>query len=512
MQNSKTDVDYYTKVFILTCISWFFTWSVIPFFLYEGVYSDIIEWIANTQNDFSWGYDNHPYFGAWVIGSVDFWGDFRLAYLGCQTCLFVSVLSVWKLARYFLAPAESLIAVLFILLTPTYSFQNLVFSQGVILMAIWPLIILFFYRALLNQKNMDWLLLGLFCGLGLMTKYLCALLFVPMAWIMLFTKEGRASFRHAGFYLCSIVFLVIILPNIIWLFHNDFSTVDFAFHRTRLKETVPIIAHVTSPVKCVGLILANFIVAIALLFICFAKRSPVSIPAVPPFARKFVTIIGLAPFLMIIVLTLLTGAFIRNEWLHPTTILFGVMVVVYWRPYINENKIKKCLAYAICITFFTVLGTLFAVLYYYPYKHSAMQSIPLPTYSIANDITREWHKQFSENIKYVAGYFRFAAIMSVFSQDRPNALFMDFHYRNRYPDYKDDIDRYGAIIIWRGNTPPTWMENFKNEPLTTYQTRAYARAVKPWFAKFVKNVTGENPLTENISFAFIPPRDASTQY
>jgi hypothetical protein len=221
---------------------------------------------------------------------------------------------------------------------------------------------------------------------------------------------------------------------------------------------------------------------------------------------------GITPLLLVIVFSLITGGYIKPEWLFPTTILFGIMTVMYWRPHINENKIKKCLAYAICITFFVILGTLFAVLYYFPYKYGSMQIMPYPTYSISNDITNEWHNEFRQNIKYVVGNFKFASIMSVFSQDRPKALFLDFHYRNRYPDYKDDIDQYGAIIIWRGSTPPTWMENFKNEPLTTYQTRAYARAVKPWFAKFIKNVTGENPLTQDISFAFIPPRESSTQY
>jgi 4-amino-4-deoxy-L-arabinose transferase-like glycosyltransferase len=327
MQNSETGLNSYTKIFISICIAWFIIWSTIPFFLFEGVFSDTIEWIANTQNNFSWGYDNHPYLGAWILGSVAFWGDLRLAYFGCQVCIFASLLSIWKFARYFRAPAESLIAASIILLTPTYSFLNLVFTQNVVLMAIWPLIILFFYKALLHQKYIDWLLLGLFCGLGLMTKYFCVFLFVPMALMMLFTKEGRVSFNKIGFYLCSAVFLIVIIPNIIWLFNNDFSSIDYAFYRTRLKETVPIISHVTSPIKCVGLILANFIVSIPLLIICFSKRTPVSISTLPAFTRKFINIMGITPLLLVVMFALTTGAYIKPEWLFPTTILFGVIAV-----------------------------------------------------------------------------------------------------------------------------------------------------------------------------------------
>ncbi|HBM16403.1 MAG TPA: hypothetical protein DD381_08705 [Lentisphaeria bacterium] len=507
MQSSEITDKYYLKVLIWICVIWFLVWSFVPFIFFEGIFSDIFTSSVVIKQHLTWGYNRQPYFGTWLSGGVFLFGDLRFGYLCCQIFILICILSIWKLARYFLPRAESLIAVLLVLVTPTFSFLNLVFCQNVMLMGFWALIILFFYKALLNQKYIDWLLLGLFCGLGLMTKYFCAFLFVPMALLILFTKEGRSSFTRLGLYFCGIVFLIAIIPNIIWLFDNQFVSVTYGLKRTDLTTVIPLMDHIFSPLKSIGLIVGNLALAIILVFACFPKRNSEPVYAISSFTKKYINLMCLTPLLILILFAVITGGYIKPEWLFPLSVPLGVFAVMYWRPVISKEKFNKFLVLASIVLILAVIGILFAIMYYYPYKHDKMEVTPYPTYPIANVMTEEWHKEYHQQLKYVIGEYQFAAIVSYFGEDHPTAIVMDPLAPVPYSQYMNDIKKYGALLIWRGSELAPWMDKFKDDSITKYHTKAFSMPVKPWFERLIKNWTGEIPKTQDISFAFIPPQN-----
>ncbi|HBM15538.1 MAG TPA: hypothetical protein DD381_04225 [Lentisphaeria bacterium] len=505
--SEEKGTKYYTNIFIAICIIWFLIWSFLPFFLFEGIFCDITEYVALTNQQFFWGHDKQPYFGMWLIKTTAWFGDLKAGYFLSQICVLICSIAIWKLARACLSEALSLISVIFFLITPTYTCFSLDFCQNVQLQALWLLIILYFYKSLISQKYSDWILLGLFCGLGLMTKYFTAFLFVPMALFTLFTNEGRASFSKAGIYLCAILFLVIILPNFIWLVNNDFISFTYGIDEARLENIPPFLNHFTSPLRVIGLILINFLFSIIMLFTLLRKRDSKSYSYVPNIYKKYVISMTLFPLILIILFTGVEGSYIKMEWLYPTVGMFGIFAMIFWRPDITKQKVNKCLIYSGYATFFGILVTLYAVMYYFPYKYSSMAVIPYPSPAISKDITKVWYDSYPAPVKYVIGPYRFASMIAVCDPNHPETIYMNWDYRNRYPLYKSAVEEEGAILIWKGSERPEWFEKLNGATITKYQTRNYFRAVKPWFEELIKSWSGETPKTQDVSFAFIPPRN-----
>jgi hypothetical protein len=107
-------------------------------------------------------------------------------------------------------------------------FQPVVFSQ-----LFW---VLSFYQLMLFVKKLDkkslWYL-TVFCILGFLTKYDSIFFLFGLSSLLFFKRTRIALFQHK-FWINGIVFLLCILPNIIWQFNNDFPLFQMT---ERLYET-----------------------------------------------------------------------------------------------------------------------------------------------------------------------------------------------------------------------------------------------------------------------------------
>ena len=97
-------------------------------------------------------------------------------------------------------------------------------------------------------------MLGIFSALGFLSKYLFIYLLISLIllfiYLVYFLKDRKFDFK----YLISIeVFLVLLIPHIIWLFNNEFITLTYGLERAGV-ENPNIIDHVKFPVKSFFLI------------------------------------------------------------------------------------------------------------------------------------------------------------------------------------------------------------------------------------------------------------------
>src|SRR3989338_7358916 len=114
---------------------------------------------------------------------------------------------------------------------------------------IWQLEIFVFYLALKQQKIWQWLLVGVFGGLAMLTKYQSSLLLFSMFLFMLTTKEGRKNFREKNIYFAIIIGILIMLPNVIWLFQHHISAITYATTRVQSYKLHPLILnHIYYPI------------------------------------------------------------------------------------------------------------------------------------------------------------------------------------------------------------------------------------------------------------------------
>ena len=107
-------------------------------------------------------------------------------------------------------------------------------SAGAVLMTIDPLSVLFWTAAMLagwravqdNAETREWLWVGLWMGLGFLSKY--TELFQLLCWAVFFAlwPAARKHLRRPGPYLALLVNLLCALPVLIWNAQHDWITVS----------------------------------------------------------------------------------------------------------------------------------------------------------------------------------------------------------------------------------------------------------------------------------------------
>ena len=495
------------KWLVIFCIALFALWSALPMILLENTYIDILENIVWSRH-FQFGYDKNPYFGAWltqacyILSGHGIWINYVLS----QLSVLIGFLCVWKLARSFLPPLQSLISVMLLTGVLFYGSKTIEFNDDVLEIALWSLSMLFFHRALTKQQLLDWLFVGLWTGLAFMTKYYGLVLFASMGLVMLLTKEGRGSFRKPGPWLSLALFLVLSLPNIVWLWQNDFVAIRYAMGRAKLsgKTISDPLRHLTQPLDFLQRMLSVIVPTLIAFSVIFFRRDK-SLPESTPFNRIFFSVLCWGPFAFTFVFSIITASSIRYSWMTPGFLLVGIFMVMFWRPLVNNLRFGLLLLFV--LVFSLVCAGIFSVqiLYTQPYLKKNCSYETFPGAELSKDLTSLWRETYGTPLKYVIGEREEACNIAVFSKDSPEAF---FSANLQYSQWikREDIVREGAVIVWKGGPEkcPDWLGKLEIPAgsLLNFPARSYPRAVKGWF----KSILGKEPVLEPVSFSFIKPQ------
>ena len=149
-------------------------WTLIPTLINNNLPLDTIEALAWGSN-LDWGFNKHPPMSAFlaevfyeIFGSQD-WAYYLLS----QICVIISFIVVFKFAEdFFENKVFCLLSVLLLEGIFFYNFTTPEFNVNVCLMPFWALTILFLWRGFKYNKISDWFMVGLFSGLGFLSKYL----------------------------------------------------------------------------------------------------------------------------------------------------------------------------------------------------------------------------------------------------------------------------------------------------------------------------------------------------
>ena len=109
-------------------------------------------------------------------------------------------------------------------------------------------------------------LLGFFAAAGILSKYLFLYLLVSIDLLFFYLffviKDRKFQFR----YLISLeVFLLLLIPHIIWLMNNDYVTIMYGLARTGAEE-FQLFNHIKNPIFFV---VKQFGILIPFFFLCY---------------------------------------------------------------------------------------------------------------------------------------------------------------------------------------------------------------------------------------------------
>jgi len=352
------------NLFYIFVTSHLLIWTLVPSFTNHNLPLDTIEALAWGSN-LDWGFNKHPPMSAFfpevffqIFGSQD-WAYYLLS----QIFVIISFYFVFKLSNEILNNnLLSLISVLLIESIYFYNFTTPEFNVNVCQLPFWSLTAYYSWKIYSgrNIKFTDCFLVGLFAALGFLSKYLFIYLLVSIDLLFLYLifikKERKFDFK----YLITLeVFLIALVPHLIWLNNNDFITITYGLARTGLEQS-SIIDHIKFPVI---FILKQIGILIPFLFLIFLLVKKIKFT----FNLKdkkflFLLAINILPIILMFLTSLITGSKIRTMWMTPYYLFFGTFFVYLFQKQINTKKLKSFIYGFIFLFFFTVPAIGFVVI------------------------------------------------------------------------------------------------------------------------------------------------------
>lgn len=124
------------------------------------------------------------------------------------------------------------------LLMPGISFSSFLISTDVPLLLFSSLIALCIIKIFNSRKNtfLLFFLLGLFFALGFLSKYAIFYLLLSFLFSTLIDKECRRFFFNKSFLLSIIIIIILIFPNLIWNYNNEFVTLSHTASNANLSH------------------------------------------------------------------------------------------------------------------------------------------------------------------------------------------------------------------------------------------------------------------------------------
>ena len=421
------------NVFYIFVTAHLIFWTLIPTLTNYNLPLDTIEALAWGSN-LDWGFNKHPPMSAFftevffqIFGSQD-WAYYLLS----QIFVIISFYYVFKFSNeIFNKNIFGLISVLLIEAIYFYNFTTPEFNVNVCQLPFWSLTVYYSWKIYGSKeiKFLDCFLVGLFAAFGFLSKYLFVYLLLSIAllfiYLILFKKEKKFDFK---FLIIIEVFLIILVPHLIWLHINEYITITYGLTRTGLEQT-GLLDHIKFPLifllKQIGIIIPFFIL-IYLLIKNFKFKINLKDKKL-----LFLLAINVLPIFFMLLTSFIIGSKIRTMWMTPFYLFFGTLVVYLFQSQINFKKLKP---FMIGFIFFFFLSP---GLYAYVSISNENKRTDYMGKEIAAKTQYVWDQQFKTTINVVLGNEWNAGNLSYHLKSRP--VWEGFVTREKLDELKDYI-------------------------------------------------------------------------
>ncbi len=399
------------KAFYLFLFLHLSAWTLIPSLSNTNLPLDTIEALA-WGSSLDWGFNKHPPLSAFAVEFffTIFGNNDWAYYLLSQIFVLISFYFVWKVSNELLQ--DKLYALLSVLLLSGIYFYNYTtpeFNVNVSQLPFWALTVYFFWKGINFNKNIDWILFGIFSALGFLSKYL--FVYILLALFIFFIFNYKKYKKSVNKYFFSIlVSLALLTPHVFWLFENNFITIFYGLDRSGVSES-NYIDHLKNPII---FLIKQFIILIPffLMFYVVTKKYKFSINK----KNKeiiFLLSINLIPIGLVLATSIIMGAEIRTMWMTPFYLFFGTLFISLFKSFIDMKKIKKF--YYIFLFFFILSPSLYLTISLI----DETKRTDYPGKEIARLVQNKWDDNFINEIKIVIGDEWSAGNLSYHLYSRP---------------------------------------------------------------------------------------------
>lgn len=457
---------------LLVRIIWLF-YTDIPLFADEAQY-----WFWSLSPD--WGYYSKPPMLSWVIFlTTSVLGDSEFAIRISSTILhfFTSyIIYLIALSLKPLAIKEAKYAALAYFTMPAVFLSSMIISTDPLLLFFWALTLLFFIKAQKSDTMQNWLGVGVFLGMGMLSKYNMAIFIISAGLFYIIKNRSICFLQNKKIWLASLIALLIFSPNIWWNFHNHFvsfqHTAELASQQHSLLNRL---------MKVLEFGLAQFAVMGPILFV-------LAILSLRNMKSHMLLSCFTWPFLLIIMLVAFKSKAYAN-WAAPTYIA-GVILAVF-----TAFKMQRVKWIQYSIVFHCIIGL--GIMSYQP----IMQHFALPLNAKTDVFFRmRGAKELATEVLKLHQLYPNATI--AVAERKPLAL---LHYYTRMHQLKlikwnpdgritdhfaliAEPISYKELLVLTPNSEPISLNNFYTISLNNIEIKIYDKVV------FLQNIWLMNPL------------------
>jgi len=404
-----------TNLFYIFIIIHLVVWTLVPSLVNNNLPLDTIEHLAWGSN-LDWGFNKHPPAVAFfleffyqIFGSQD-WAYYLLS----QIFVVIAFIVVFKFAEeLFKNKTLSLISVLLLEGVYFYNFTTPEFNVNVCQLPFWALCVYYSWKLFdkqeVNFKDCFWL--GVFAAIGFLSKYLFIYLLLAIDLLFFYAIFIKKYQKFDFKYLVSLeVFIVLLVPHLIWLTSNDYVTITYGLARTGLENS-KLLDHIIYPLiflgKQIGTLIPFFIMSFFLV-----KKFKFKI-SLKDKKLLFLIFINLVPIGLMFLTSMLTGSKIRTMWMTPFYLFFGVLIVYIFQTQINLKKLNGF------ISTFLILFIFSPFIYAYISISETNKRTDYPGKEIAIKTQYAWSQDHKETINVVLGDEWNAGNLSYHLKSRP---------------------------------------------------------------------------------------------
>ena len=398
-----------SNIFVIFLFLHLVIWTLVPALSNINLPLDTIEALAWGSN-LDWGFNKHPPLSAFVVeifyqifGNQD-WAYYFLS----QIFVIIAFIVVYKFSEeIFNNKNLALFSVLLLEGIYFYNFTTPEFNVNVAQLPFWALTVYYTWRCIKYDKATDYVFLGLFAGLGILSKYLFIYLIIGIKLVFFYFLKKGIKFSH--FFIAGPITLLIILPHLIWLTENNYITITYGL--LRAGGLGNFIDHLVYPLiflaKQIGLLIPFLLMS----FLLIKKIKP----KINLKDKKlvFLLLTTIAPIFFMLLTSMIMGAKIRTMWMTPFYLFSGVLLIYVFKKNIVINKLKKF------FLLFTFLFLLYPAAYLSISFLNDSKRTDYPGQEIARLVQNKWDNNFINEIKIVVGDEWYAGNLSYHLNSRP---------------------------------------------------------------------------------------------
>jgi hypothetical protein len=436
-------------VFWVAALAQAVLWLLVPMLFYAAPPGELAQVLA-IGHEFQFDSDVGPPLAFWLAEIA-----FRVAglfgvYALAQVCIVTAYWCVFRLGSAIVGPPYAVLAVLLMVGISPFTVPSPDFGPPILTMALWAIVLLSYWRAIVEGDRRAWYALGAAAALILVTSEAALILIGTLVAFTVMTARGRAALDRIEPWIVAAVLVGFLFLHLLWL-EGSADSLTPVLQELRLAGRA---GQNTSAWLWLLVVLAGAHAGLVILVLLAAgwllgRGGP--LPAMSrrvaePLAKPFIATMALVPALLSTIIAVVLGRSTPIGGVAPLVVLSPLVVILAAGESVTLYH-QRILGFAwgglLLVPAIMVPATLFLL----PWTLGTDLAVAKPAGAMGHFFAENFQKRTGRPLAVVTGEIGPATIVALGAPSRPSVYFDDDPARS--PSVTPaDIRAKGAVVVW----------------------------------------------------------------